>query len=299
MADREHLKILKQGVEAWNRWREKNPAIVPILTSASMRGFDLSGINLKGAILTDVSFSYSNLSHCSLSSAFLVLTNFCYANLRGAVFKNAFLSNTIFGHTDLTDAVGLNSCRYSEPSVLDVQTIVISGGLPIKFLRGCGLPDILIEYLPSILSDPIQFYSCFISYSSKNQLFADSLYADLQDKGVRCWLASEDLKIGEKLWVGIDQSIGLHDKLLLVLSKHSVGSEWVEQEVETALARERREKRTILFPIRLDDSVMKIETGWPALIKNSRNIGDFRKWRSPEAYQKAFDRLLRDLKAGK
>jgi TIR domain len=114
---------------------------------------------------------------------------------------------------------------------------------------------------------------------------------------VRCWLASEDLKIGEKIRVGIDESIRFHDKLLLVLSKHSVASGWVEQEVETALARERKEKRAVLFPIRLDDTIMKIETGWPAHIKNSRNIGDFRKWRNPEAYQKAFDRLLCDLKA--
>jgi hypothetical protein len=87
--------------------------------------------------------------------------------------------------------------------------------------------------------------------------------------------------------------------LLLILSKNSVASDWVEQEVETALARESKEKRTILFPIRLDDTVMKIETGWPALIKNTCNIGDFRKWKTPEAYQKSFDRLLRDLKAEK
>jgi hypothetical protein len=54
----------------------------------------------------------------------------------------------------------------------------------------------------------------------------------------------------------------------------------------------------VLFPIRLDDEVMKIDRGWPALIRNSRNIGDFSKWKNPEAYGKALDRLLRDLKAG-
>jgi hypothetical protein len=93
------------------------------------------------------------------------------------------------------------------------------------------------------------------------QKSADRLYADLQNKGVRCWLASEDLKIGEKIRHGIDEAIKMHDKLLLVLSRHSVASDWVEQEVETALALERKEKRTVLFPIRLDDSVIKVETG--------------------------------------
>lgn len=171
-----------------------------------------------------------------------------------------------------------------------------NGNIPLALLRGCGISDTLISYIPSLINDPMQFYTCFISYSSKNQPFADRLYADLQNKGVRCWLASEDLKIGEKIRIGIDESIRFHDKLLLVLSKQSVTSDWVEQEVETALDRERKEKRTVLFPIRLDDTVMKIDTGWPALIKNTRNIGDFRRWRNPEAYQKAFDRLLRDLK---
>jgi hypothetical protein len=43
-----------------------------------------------------------------------------------------------------------------------------------------GLPDSLIEYLPSLLNEAIQFFSCFISYSSNDQEFADRLYADLQ-----------------------------------------------------------------------------------------------------------------------
>jgi hypothetical protein len=80
----------------------------------------------------------------------------------------------------------------------------------------------LIEYLPSLLSQPFQFYSCFISYSTKDRDFADRLYADLQIKGVRCWFAPEDLKIGDLLRQRIDDAIRLHDKLLLILSSHSV-----------------------------------------------------------------------------
>jgi hypothetical protein len=49
-----------------------------------------------------------------------------------------------------------------------------------------GLPDRLIEYLPSLFDQAIQFYSCFISYSSKDQDFADRIHADLQNNGVRC-----------------------------------------------------------------------------------------------------------------
>ena len=93
--------------------------------------------------------------------------------------------------------------------------------------------------------------------------------ADLQSKGVRCWFASEDMKIGDRLRPRIDETIRLYDKLLLVLSKTTVASQWVEPEIETALARERQQGTTVLFPVRIDDTVMTLETGWPALIHMS------------------------------
>ena len=44
---------------------------------------------------------------------------------------------------------------------------------------------------------------------------------------------------------------------------------------------------------------MEAVEGWPSDLLRSRRIGDFTKWKAPDAYQKAFDRLLRDLKADK
>ena len=107
--------------------------------------------------------------------------------------------------------------------------------------------------------EPIQFYSCFLSYSSKDQEFAERLYADLQQKHVRCWFAPEDMKIGERIRPRIDEAIRVHDKLLLVLTESSMKSAWVEKEVETAFEKERKQSRTVLFPIRLDDAVMDVE----------------------------------------
>ena len=155
----------------------------------------------------------------------------------------------------------------------------------------------MIVYLRSLVGKPIDYYSCFISYSSKDQDFAERLHADLQSKGVRCWFAPEDMKIGDKIRARIDETIRIHDKLLIVLSEHSIESDWVEFEVETALAKERKEQRTILFPIRLDNYVMESTTTWAAHIKNTRLIGDFIHWRNHDDYQKALTRLLRDLKA--
>src|SRR5271169_5880088 len=180
---------------------------------------------------------------------------------------------------------------------MDFRTLSRSGNLPLPFLRGCGLPDILIDYLPSLRGDPIQFYSCFISYSAKDQLFAERLHADLQNKGVRCWFAPHDLPIGAKTWDAIDEAIRLRDKLLLILSKASISSDWVESEVSKALAEERSRKQVVLFPIRIDNEVMSTAEPWAVMLRDQRNIGDFRQWKKPEAYTKSIDRLLRDLKA--
>jgi hypothetical protein len=150
---------------------------------------------------------------------------------------------------------------------------------------------------PSPPGNTIQYYSCFISFSSKDEAFARRLHADLQQQGVRCWFAPEDMKIGARIRPTIDQSIRLHDKLLLVLSEHSINSDWVEKEVETAFEEERKRNQIVLFPVRLDEAAMETDLAWAADIRRTRHIGDFSLWQDHDAYQRAFERLLRDLKA--
>jgi hypothetical protein len=65
----------------------------------------------------------------------------------------------------------------------------------------------------------------------------------MRSKGVRCWFAPEDIKIGDKFRQWIDEAIRIHDKLLLILSKESIASFWMEEEVESALEKERKRKR--------------------------------------------------------
>ena len=82
--------------------------------------------------------------------------------------------------------------------------------------------------------------------------------------------------------------IRVRDKLLIVLSEHSVQSDWVEKEVETAFEQERQEKRNVLFPIRLDDAGTGVKTGWAADLRRTRHVGEFREWKDHDAYAKAF-----------
>jgi hypothetical protein len=53
----------------------------------------------------------------------------------------------------------------------------------------------------------------------------------------------------------------------------------------------------VVFPIRLGRTVMETNQPWAADIRRTRHIGDFSRWKDHDAYQQAFERLLRDLKA--
>ncbi len=269
----------------------------PNLDNVNLDGTNLAGASLRGVSLENASFRYTNLEEAKLEGASLGSAIFRGGNLAGANLPRARLYETVFLDVDLSNTKGLEACIHWGPSSLDHRTLQRSGRLPLPFLRGCGLPDRLIDNLPSLLEDAIQYYSCFISYSSKDDAFAKRLHADLQNNGVRCWFAPHDLPIGAKTWDAIDEAIRLRDKVLLILSKRAIASDWVEDEVTKAFAEERRRNKLVLFPVRIDDTVMKTDEPWAVKLRDQRNIGDFRKSKDHDAYQQAFKRVLRDLKA--
>jgi uncharacterized protein YjbI with pentapeptide repeats len=346
MANEDHIEILKQGVEIWNRWRTDNPGIKPDLAGADLIGVDLTlanliasnleranlrtanltradltranlewadlmwadlrWANLSGANLTKAYFRLAALSGANLSEAFLHWTEFNGAELRGADLNGTILWETIFANVDLAEIKGLENVEHYGPSTIGIDTIYQSRGkIPEVFLRGVGIPDNFIEYMPSLIGEAVQFYSCFISYSTKDQEFAERLHADLQSQGVRCWFAPEDIKGGRKLHEQIPEAIRLYDKLLLVLSENSMNSEWVKTEIYHARQDEIRTGKRKLFPIGLIDfeEIRKWEAFDADVGKDMARevreyyIPDFSNWKNHDSYKKAFDRLLRDLRA--
>ena len=343
MANREHLRIMKRGVEAWNQWRDQNKDIRPdlqrvnlqrdlqeanlqeanlqrallqradfrradlqgaLLQGANLAGANLTRANLTEANLTEANLTRTNLTEANLTEANLNSTSLIYATLTRANLSATALFETVFSDTNLTTVCGLETCRYYGPSTLDHRTLAKSGPLPLAFLRGCGLPEAFIEYLPSLLGEPFQFYSCFISYSNADEAFCSRLHERLQNAGLRVWFAPHDIQGGQKIHEQIDQAIRVYDKLLLVLSSDSIRSRWVEFEIRRARKREVAEQRRFLFPIRLVD--FEAIKAWECLDTETAKdlapeireyyIPDFTAWKDHEAFEAAVGRLLRDLK---
>src|SRR5258707_6094959 len=71
--------------------------------------------------------------------------------------------------SNLTGVIGLETCQHYGPSIIDHRTLQRSKSLPLSFLRGMGLPERMIDYQPSLFDQAIQYYSCFISYTSNDR----------------------------------------------------------------------------------------------------------------------------------
>ena len=169
-----------------------------------------------------------------------------------------------------------------------------------------GLPEEAIDFVRSIRAGPaIQWHSCFISFSTKDDEFVRLLHSRMREANMRVWFASQDLKAGKKLHEQLFEAIQISDRLLLVLSEQSIQSEWVMTEIRKTLETEKKEKRRKLFPIRLcsfetlrDWTCFDAVTGKDLAVEVRQYfIPDFSNWKDHDAFESAFARLKKDLEA--
>ena len=301
-----------------------------LLTDANFTGCNLANVSFSGAIIKDTSFRKSNLeestfNYCNIqraefSDAILSKTRFSNTSVTSssfwsAILKNCFLDTSVFNdcefsHADFTGSrfevpsfaasmlrgcIGLD-CVEGNAISIDRRSLELSPGLPDAFLALSGFSNVIYDYLPSLGSFPLTYFSCFISYSSSDREFANKLYGDLRRNDVRCWYDQIDLRIGDRIRDEIDNAIHIQDKLIVIFSSSSMSSSWVEDEVNTALEREQQLGRTILFPLYIESSVLESSPPWVSALRRKRHFGNFSQWSATDSYSTALYRLLRDLK---
>ncbi len=262
------------------------------LASVDLSNSDCQRADFRWAYLIKARFNGANLSGANLIEA-----NLTKAELKQSNLSEAFVAWSCFGDNDLSETVGLNEVKHFGPSTIGIDTIYRSkGNIPEEVLRGAGVPEHFISYTGHLNETAFKYNSCFISFSGNDRNFIEKLGDDLQREGIRCWHAPEEMKMGDAIRQQIDQLIRIQDKLLVVLSKFSVESPWIQKEVQAAIEEERNRNRAVLFPLRLDNGRMEAEKDWLDNLQKTHQIYDFTAWENWEAYYTQFSRLLGDLR---
>ncbi len=264
------------------------------LANADLSASDCQRADFRWAYLIKARFNEANLSGANLIEANLTKSELKQANL-----GEAFVAWSCFGDNDLSDTQGLDEVKHFGPSTIGIDTIYRSkGNIPEEFLRGAGVPEHFISYASHLNAKAFKYNGCFISFAGNDRNFVDKISDDLQREGIRCWIAPEEMKMGDAIRQEVDQLIRIQDKLLVVLSKFSIESAWIQKELQAALAEERNQNRPVLFPLRLANSGMDTEKKWLANLQQTHQTYDFTTWENWEAYYNQFYLLVSDLKNG-
>ncbi len=123
----------------------------------------------------------------------------------------------------------------------------------------------------------------FISHSRKDKAFIDTLIQALKTKKVDVWIDTESLRGGDDITKTIKKALLEIDYFIIVLSKNSVISEWVNFELSTTLVNEISLERKIVVPVLIDNCEL------PDSIKNRYYI-DFR-----NSFAEGFKNLMKTL----
>jgi len=124
----------------------------------------------------------------------------------------------------------------------------------------------------------------FISHSVQDKKFIDKLTNSLKVDGVETWRADKEVSAGENIQEKINDAIANTDYFIVVLSKHSTTSSWVNFEISAVLNREISKQQTIILPVLIEDCDI------PFSLKN-RLFADFR-----FSYDEGYSKLIQAIR---
>lgn len=278
-------------------------------------------INFQKANAKGANFFRADLRESKFIGTFAQRASFIHATLSNADFTGANLTGSRFGESILADCnfskiIGLESCGHEGPSFVDFRTLRKFTSIPTEFLVGCGLaewqiktaellePDLDIGRITDIGYDivnartgkPIQIGSLFISYSSKDSRFVDELGRLFAEDGIRYWRDAQHATAG-RLEAQIDRAIRLNSTMIIVLSKNSVVSDWVEWEASRARLLEKDLGKDVLCPVSLDLAWKTCNWSGPLRRQIEKyHILDFRKWKDSMSMDAQYRKLVSGLR---
>jgi uncharacterized protein YjbI with pentapeptide repeats len=279
------------------------------LNGANLGDAGLFGANLAGADLAECNLGGADLSEADLAGANLVNANLVKADLVGANVGGSVIAGCSFGANDLSRTKGLETMVHRGPSSVATTTLMRTAeGLGDDaarrahveaFLRGCGVEDLWIDRFGAMIGRPAEFHPCFITHGEEDAEFARRVRDALQARGIRCWLDVRDRDSGGG---APERGVRLSARVLLCCSAASVGSAWIEKEIDDAFEKERqllkRRKLQVvaLVPVLLDASLSTWANPRAAALR-ARVGADFTGWeRGGGRFDEELERVVRALR---
>ncbi|UKP01381.1 pentapeptide repeat-containing protein [Nostoc sp. UHCC 0870] len=113
-AKKEYLRLSQQGIEAWNKWREKHHELLPDLRNVDLAGANLAGANLSGVNLSRANLAEANLTDADLRGANLTDTNLTRSQALNTNFTQALLTGVCIQDWHINNATNLEGviCSY-------------------------------------------------------------------------------------------------------------------------------------------------------------------------------------------
>ncbi len=311
------------------------------LSQSSFQGTNLEEVTFESCIMVRTDLYNASCRGARFLGGWLDCSCLISADMRDCAFHGNDWSEVLLGNTDLRGAIlgdipNLNGCEFAEmpedikaktglsqmpihvdmstiERTADYQRILLKKGLNLsspveayaEFFRKAGIDPAFVAAYQSILERSDQsLQSVFISYSTQDQSFADRLFDALKRHGVKTWYAPKDMKGGQQIHEQIHSAIESYDRVLLILSKGSMASNWVATELAKAYSRESAGGDRVLFPI----SLTKYDNlaGWELfdadhgtdLARYIRRyyIPDFSDWRDGRVFEERLGKLVDDLR---
>ncbi|NEO72927.1 pentapeptide repeat-containing protein [Moorena sp. SIO3H5] len=182
MADKEHLAVLKRGIDAWNQWRRENPNLEPDLSEANLRGADLSRADLRRVNLIKADLNVTNLRGANLSEANLLEANLCLSNLIKANLNQANLCKAKLRSANLYKA-NLIEANLSGANL--IETNLYKSDLCKAKLRSANLYKANLSRVNLSKTDLCGCYLGRANLSGANPSLAEFRNADLSQADLR------------------------------------------------------------------------------------------------------------------
>jgi len=94
----------------------------------------------------------------------------------------------------------------------------------------------------------------FLAFSFKDIEFVDWLAKMLQERGIRTWLATQEIKTSDDWQSKVKKSLKKSGYFLAIISNSSVKSYWTQWEFQMAIEREKKYKSPQVITILMEDA---------------------------------------------